>query len=187
MNKLQLSHLRLKKAKELLKLQFKFYYLNKAGDIRYGRNLIDFVFHPQYTSLLEFFATGYRSKISSSELESTIDTRYSKYILGEYSIVDKGADFKFNTIRNLFKWGFRTKDYMVNHYYGKLSLPVIKLLKKEFADLDVLNIVIPIRVTITTKIIEFANSKYDNIMKDYALLRAGPYRTRDPIWLRVSA
>jgi hypothetical protein len=181
MNKLQLSHLRLKKAKELLKLQFKFYYLTKAGDIRYGRNLIDFVFHPQYTSLLEFFTT------TSSKLESTIDNEYTKYILGEYSVLDKGADFKFNTIRNLFKWGFRTKDYMVNHYYGKLSLPVIKLLKKEFADLDVLNIVIPIRVTITTKIIEFANSKYDNIMKDYALLRAGPYRTRDPIWLRVSA
>jgi hypothetical protein len=182
MNKFNLSHLRLKKVKEIIRayLGSCVFFNQKTGIIRYGRNLIDFLFKPSYTSLLEFFTTKDRS-----ELESKIDIMYSTYILEEYDIVDKGADFKFNTIRNLFKFGFRTKTYMVNHYSHKLSLPIIRILKKEFEDLDILNIVIPERINVMARIIEFETGIYDHIMKDFALLRAGPYHVRSP--LRVAA
>ena len=181
MNKSELSHLRLKKVIELLKVQLGIIYLCKNGDIRYGRNLIDFLFRPRWTSLLKFFVTDDRSKI-----EFTIDVEYSRYILKEYNIIDKGADFKFNTIRNLFKWRFKTKTYMVNHYADKLSLPIIKILKKEFEDLDILNIVIPERINIMSVIKEFENGIYDHIMKDFALLRAGPYNIKATL-IRVAA
>ena len=182
MNKSELSHLRLKKVIELLKVQLGIIYLCKNGDIRYGRNLIDFLFRPRWTSLLKFFVTDDRSKI-----EFTIDVEYSRYILKEYNIIDKGADFKFNTLRNLFKWGFRTKQYMINHYTDKLSLPVIRLLKKEFTDLDVLNIVVPRKINIMAIIKEFENGIYDYVRREYALVRAGPYNIRDPLIIRLVA
>jgi hypothetical protein len=181
MNKLGLSHLRLKKVGELLKLQLGIYILRKNGEIRYGRNLIDFLFHPERTSLLEIFTT------TRSKLESTIDTTYSEFILNQYSIKDKGVAFKFNTIRNLFKDSFRSKEYMINHYSNKLSMPIIKFLKKEFKDVDILNFVIPAKINVMARIREFEGGIYDHVMKDFALLRAGPHRSRDPILLVVAA
>lgn len=171
-----LSHLRLKKVRELLKVQLRFYYLYKNGEIKYGRNLIDFVFHPRRTSLLEFFTIKDHSK-----LESIIDTTYSNFILGEYSIIDRGADFKFNTIRNIFKDMFRTREYMVNHYSNKLSLPMIKLLKKEFKDKDVFNIIIPAKPSVMAILKGFEDSIYDYVRREYNLVRAGPYSIRSPL------
>jgi hypothetical protein len=173
MNK-QLSHLRLKKVSELLKLRLGVYRWCKNGEIKYGRNLIDFVFHPRRTNLLEFFTT------TSSELESTIDNEYSKYILGTYNILDQGADFKFNTIRNIFKDMFKTRGYMVNHYSNKLSLPMLKQLKKEFVDRDILN-VIPARNSIIVTLREFEDSIYSYVKREYNLVRAGPYNIRSPL------
>ena len=172
MNKQGLSRLRLKKVAELLKSQLRYYYLRKNGEIRYGRNLIDFMFKPERTSLLEFFTT------TRGELESAIDNAYSVFILNEYNIRDKGADFKFNTIRNIFKHRFQTRDYVVTHYSNKLSIPVIKILKREFSDLDILNIVIPAKVNIMAIIREFENTAYDYVKREYNLVRAGPYKIR---------
>jgi hypothetical protein len=154
----------------------------KNGQIAYGRSIFEYIFHARKTSLLEFFTITDHSK-----LESTIDNTYSQFILGEYNILDKGANFKFNTIRNLFKWGFRTDRYMINHYANKLSIPVIKLLKKEFADLDILNIAIPVRINIMAIIKEFENGIFDYVRRDYALMRAGPYNIRSPIYGRLIA
>jgi hypothetical protein len=177
MNKIKLSHLRLKKVKELVYAQYgKWTSFTKTGDVRTGKNIFEYIFKPRHISLLEFFAITDHSK-----LESTIDVTYSRFILEEDNILEKGADFKFRTIRNLFKWGFRTNEHMVNHYADKLSLPVITLLRKEFADLDILNIVVPRKVNIMTVVKEFETGIYDYIMKDYALLRAGPYHIRDPL------
>jgi hypothetical protein len=76
---------------------------------------------------------------------------------------------------------------MINHYTDKLSLPIIKLLKKEFADLDVLNIIVPRKVSIMTVIKEFENGIYDYVRREYALVRAGPYNIRDPLFHRAVA
>jgi hypothetical protein len=189
MNKLRLSHLRLKKIKEVIRAHFDgcVFFNKKTGNIRYGRNLIDFVFRPNKTSLLEFCMILFNQYNVEQDftIESTIDIVYSMFILEKYNIIDKGADFKFNTIRNLFKHGFRTRTYMINHYSHKLSLPIIRILKKEFEDLDILNIVVPERVSVLGIIREFETGIYNHIMKDFALLRAGPYHIRSP--LKVAA
>jgi hypothetical protein len=183
MNKLGLSHLRLKKLVELIHAELgRYATINKTGEIRYAKNILIYIFRPRFTSYLEFLSTTDRSQV-----DSTIDTTYSQFILGEYSIVDKGADFKFNTLRNLFKWGFHTKQYMINHYIDKLSLPIIKRLKKEFVDLDVLNIVVPQKINIMAMVREFENGIYDYVRREYALVRAGPYNIRDPLIIRLVA
>lgn len=176
MNKQRISHLRLKKVRELIKVKFIWVHLNKTGDIRYGRNLIDFILRPRYTSLLEFF-----NVINRIELDSAIDTAYSVFILKEYSIVDKGADFKFNTIRNVFKDMFRTKAYMVTHYADKLTLPMIHILKKQFPDRDILNLIVPAKITIKVKIRNIEDSIYDYVKRESNLVRAGPYLIRSPL------
>jgi hypothetical protein len=63
---------------------------------------------------------------------------------------------------------------MVNHYANKLSIPIVKMLKKEFDDLDILNVITPRKVKVISIIKEFENGIYDHIMRNYALLRAGP-------------
>jgi hypothetical protein len=167
-----LSHLRLKKVRELLKSQLGFCYLRKNGEIRYGRNLIDFMFRPERTSLLEFFTT------TRGELESTIDNAYSKFILGEYNLMDQGADFKFNTIRNVFKDMFRTDEHMVNHYAHKLSLPMVRLLEKQFPDKDILNLIVPVKATVKVKVRNIEDSIYDYVKREFNLVRAGPNTIR---------
>ena len=159
-----------------MKSQLGYYYLRKNGEIVYAHTLLKFLYHRQRTSLLEFFTTTDRSK-----LESIIDTTYSNYILEECNILDKGADFKFNTIRNVFRYRFRTKDYMINHYSHKLSLPIIKILKHEFADKDVLNIVMPAKINVMAIIREFGNGIYEYANREYNLVRAGPYSIRSPL------
>ena len=171
----RLSHLRLKKVRELVKAQYRYYYLCKNGEIVYGRNLIDFMFHRRRTSLLEFFST------TSGELGSAIDTAYSVFILREYSVMDQGADFKFNTIRNVFKDMFKSDKHMINHYANKLSLPMIQLLKKEFVDRDILNLIVPAKATIKVKVRNIEDSIYDYVKREFNLVRAGPYLIRSPL------
>jgi hypothetical protein len=176
MNKLGLSHLRFKKLKELIKVKFNISFLCRNGEIVYGRNLIDFMLHGRRTNILEFCAVlRVTNKLpKDSAIEYVIDTAYSNFILSEYDIKDQGADFKFYTIRNVFKDAFKSKEYMVNHYSHKLSLPVIKLLQKEFKDKDVFNI-IPAKPSIVTVLRGFEDSIYDYVRREYNLVRAGPY------------
>jgi hypothetical protein len=179
----KLSHLRLRKVRELLKSQLGLYRLRKNGDVRYGRNLIDFIFRPVRTSLPEFIST----LVSGDNLESMIDDAYSNFILDEYNLLDKGADFKFNTIRNVFKYGFKSDSHMINHYSDRLSLSVLSYLRTEFKDLDVHNFVVPVKVKIKVILKGFEDSIYDYIKRDFALVRAGPYNIRSPLMGRAVA
>ena len=179
----KLSHLRLKKVRELMKSQLGIYsYLYKNGDVRYGRNLIDFIFKPVRTSLLEFIST----LVSGNNLESMIDNAYSNFILDEYNLLDKGADFKFNTLRNVFKYGFRSNNHMINHYSDRLSMIVVKQLKVTLNDIDIHNFVIPAKVKITVILKGFEDSIYDYIKRGSALVRAGP-NIRAPLMGRAIA
>lgn len=183
-----LSKLRFKKVRELMKAQLGINYLCKNGEIRYHRTLIGFIFKPRRTSLLEFcindLSVTYKVPIKANyTIDNIIDMAYSNFILGEYNMSDRGADFKFNTIRNVLKYHFKSREYMVNHYSHQLSLPVIQLLKREFADIDVLNIVIPAKVSVMAVVKEFENGIYDYVRKEFNLMRAGPVNIRSPLTL----
>jgi hypothetical protein len=173
----KLSHLRLKKVKELLSGYYRYYSFTKTGDIRYGISLLRYIFKPKYTSLLQFIST----LSSGDNLESMIDNAYSDFILEECDILDKGADFKFNTIRNVFKYGFRSNSHMVNHYSDRLSIAVVKQLKAKLQDIDIHNFVIPAKVKIKVILKGFEDSIYDYIKREFALVRAGPYNIRSPL------
>jgi hypothetical protein len=175
MHKLDLTPLRLKKVKEIIKSKYRFYHLTHSGKLVYGRNVFEYIFHARKTNLLEFFTIN-----NYSEIDLIIDNAYSKYILEEYNLLNKDANFKFDTIRNTFKDGFRTTEYMINHYSGSLSLAIIKILKKEFADLDILNIVIP-KHSLVTIVRQFERGIFDHVRKEFHLMRAGPYNIRDPL------
>ena len=183
-----LTTLRFKKVGELMKSQLGVYRLRKNGEIRYGRTLIGFVFRPRRTSFLEFCITDlpliFKISVKSNyTIDNIIDMAYSNFILGEYNMSDLDADFKFNTIRNIFRDSFRSKEYMINHYSNKLSLPIIQYLKKELSDRDILNIVIPARISIMTVVREFENGIIDHVRKEFNLMRAGPYNVRSPLTL----
>ena len=171
-----------------MKSQLGVYRLRKNGEIRYGRTLIGFVLRPRRTSFLEFCITDlpliFKISVKSNyTIDNIIDMAYSNFILGEYNMSDLDADFKFNTIRNIFRDRFRSKEYMINHYSNKLSLPIIQYLKKELSDRDILNIVIPARISIMTVVREFENGVIDHVRKEFNLMRAGPYNVRSPLTL----
>lgn len=183
------SKLRLRKFKELIKSNLgKIFSVNKMGEIRYGRNIFRYVFKPKFTHHLEFCINDlpliYKITVKSCyTAEDIVDIAYSKFILGEYNIQDLGAGFKFNTIRNIFKNGFKSKEYLINHYSNKLSLPIIKLLQKEFVDRDVINIVVPVKISLMTVIREFETGIIDHVRKEFNLMRAGPVNIRSPLTL----
>lgn len=190
-NKLGLTPLRFKKFKELVKATLgRFYSINKMGDIRYGSNIFKYIFKPKFIHHLEFcinnLSTTYKVPVKSNyTIDTIIDIAYSNYILGEYNMSDLGVDFKFNTIRNVLKYHFKTKEYMINHYSGRLSIPIIQLLKKEFSEIDILNLVVPAKINIMAIVREFENGITNHIRQEFNLMRAGPYNIRSP--LRVVA
>lgn len=170
-----LSRLRLKKLNELISVYLgRYHSINNCGDIRYGKSVLAYLLRPKFTTILEFC----HDLSPDHGIESTIDNAYSKFILGEYNLRDKGADFKFHTIRNVFKNSFRTKAHVINHYANQLTLPVIRILKEEFADKDLLNITIPAKVNIMAVVREFENSAFEYIAREFNLVRAGPYNIR---------
>ena len=183
-----LSKLRFKKVGELMKSRLGVYRLRKNGEIRYNRTLIGFIFKPRRTSFLEFciddLSVTYRVSIKASyTIDNIIDIAYSNFILGEYNMSDYDADFKFNTIRNVFKYYFKSREYMINHYSHQLSLPIIQLLKREFVDIDILNIVMPARISLLAIVKEFENGIFDHVRKEFNLMRAGPVNIRSPLTL----
>lgn len=189
MNKQGLSRLRFKKLKELISNALGHWFtFTKSGEIRYERTLLRYIFKPKFTTILEFCMCKLPGVYNISDIKHThtmetiIDTAYSNFILGEYSILDKGADFKFNTIRNIFRYRFRTKEYMINHYSNRLSIPIIRILKQEFTDKDILNIVIPARINIMAVVRNFEEGAYDYIRREFNLVRAGPSNLRSPLF-----
>jgi hypothetical protein len=185
---LGLSHLRFKKVGELMKFQFGVYHCRKNGEIRFGKNMFDYIFHPRRTSLLEFcyndLVKTFKVNIKSSYgIDQIIDIAYSNFVLGEYNLAETGADFKFNTVRNVFKYAFKTRDYVINHYSHKLSLPVIQFLREEFSDRDYLNIILPTKVSVAVWFREFETGIIDHVRKEFSLLRAGPIHIRSPLTL----
>jgi hypothetical protein len=184
-----LSPLRFKKLKELLHAHYgRCISFSRTGNIRYGRNIFSYVFRPKFTSLLESCFNGVRKTFnvptdSDYTIDQIIDIAYSNFILGEYNLSNLGADYKFNTIRNVFKQRFKSDRYMVNHYAGKLSIPVIRLLKKEFADRDILNIMMPVRVHLLAMVRDIESGIIDHVRRQFSLMRAGPYDIRSPLTL----
>ena len=184
-----LSKLRFKKFRELVRTKYGMWStLNNRDEIRYGKTMFDYIFRPKFIPCLEFcindLSVTYKVSIKASyTIDNIIDIAYSNFILGEYNMSDRGADFKFNTIRNVFKYYFKSREYMINHYSHKLSLPVIQLLKKEFTDIDVLNIVMPARISLMTVVKEFENGIFDHVRKEFNLMRAGPVNIRSPLTL----
>lgn len=182
-----LTPLRYKKLKELFStVHGRWNSFNKVGDVRYGRNLFKYLFQPRHTNYFVFCVeeacdTFKVKHISNYTMEQVIDIAYSNFILGEYNVSSMGAGFKFNTIRNVFKYNFHTSEYMINHYSDKLSLPIIQFLKKEFADRDYLNIVIPVKVRFTAIIKNIEFNVKDHIDKNINLVRAGPFNIRSPL------
>jgi hypothetical protein len=176
--KIQLSQLRFKKVKELVRAHYgRSTSFTKAGNIRHGRNVLIYIFKPEYTSLFEFCANFHLE----GTIESIIDRAYSNYISGKYNLLDLDANFKFNTIRNLFKDGFHREKYMINHYSHKLSIPIIRFLKKEFSDKDIFNIVMPAKVNVMAILRGFEDSIYRYAVREFALVRAGPGCIRSPL------
>ena len=183
-----LSKLRFKKVCELMKVQLGVYHRCKNGEIRYGKTILNYLFSPRRTSLLEFcyndLVKTFKVNVKSSYgIDQIIDDAYSNFILGEYNLQDSGADFKFNTIRNVFKYHFKSRDYMINHYSRKLSLPIIQFLKEEFSDRDYLNVAQASKPSLLAIVREFENGVYDHVRKEFALLRAGPINIRSPLTL----
>jgi hypothetical protein len=189
MNKHGLTPLRFKKLKELLHSHYgRWVTLNSAGEIHHGLNLYNYIFRPRTTSLLEFcmndLTDSFKVSIKGTyTIDQIIDLAYSNFILGEYNMSSIGADFKFNTIRNVFKYNFKSRKYMINHYSHKLSLPIISILKKEFVDRDVINLFIPVKLKIMERVKEVENGIRDHVRREFALLRAGPYNIRSPLTL----
>ncbi|MBE3086139.1 MAG: hypothetical protein IMZ64_07980 [Bacteroidetes bacterium] len=190
MKRFGLSRLRFRKWKELLNtVHGKWHSFTKTGDIRYGRSILGYIFKPRYTSFPEFCMNKLTEtfKVPSSldyTIDHIIDISYSNFILGEYNMSDMGADFKFNTIRNVFKYHFKSRKYVINHYSEQLSLPVIQFLKKEFADRDYLNIVMPVKVDLMAVVRNLKMSIGDYVQREFNLVRAGPYyNVRSPLIL----
>jgi hypothetical protein len=185
-----ISKLRFKKLKEMLTaVHGKWHSFNRTGDIRYGKNAFEYAVHPKFTSPLEFCVNVLPGRFNVSSvkhnytIDQIIDLSYSNFILGEYNVSDQGADYKFNTIRNVFKNNFKSKEYMVNHYSNKLLLPVIKFLKKEFADRDYLNIAIPIKVNAMVILRNIESGIRDYVRKEFNLVRAGPFNIESHLLL----
>jgi hypothetical protein len=184
-----LSPLRFKKIKEVSHAVCgKWATFNKTGNLRWSRTLWGYLFHPKTTSLLEFCFNKVRKDFnvptnSDYTIDQIIDIAYSNFILNEYNLSDLGADYKFNTIRNVFKHHFKSDHYMANHYAGKLSIPVIRLLKKEFADRDILNIIMPIRINLLAVVRDIESGIIDHVRRQFSLMRAGPYDIRSPLTL----
>lgn len=184
-----LSRLRLKKVNELIYAQLgKWVFINKVGRIRYSRTLIGFIFNPKHIDFLEFcytvMADTFKVKASTDyTIDQLIDICYSKFILKEYSLAEIGADYKFYTIRNIFRNSFQSREYLINHYSHKLSLPVVTFLKKEFADRDYLNIAMPLTVTLIARVRKLESGIIDHVRKEFNLVRAGPSYTRSPLTL----
>ena len=182
-----LSLVKYRKLKELLSAEAKWWTISKAGDIRYANNVLGYIFHPMHISLPVFCMTvlpgTYKvSDYTDHTIDQIIDIAYSHFILGAYDLSSMGADYKFNTIRNVFAHHFKSKAYVINHYSNRLSMPVIKLLKKEFADRDILNLLIPERTPLLNIVRDYKHGIIDHVRKQFSLMRAGPYETR-PILL----
>lgn len=181
---LEISTLRFKKLKELLTASLVVWSFNKkSGKLRHGRNLFLYVFKPKFTDLLEFCLDTLPSKykVKDQTTDLIIDESYSKFILGEYSLSTMGSDYKFNTVRNVFRLGFLEKEYYLNHYSNKISLPTLILLKKEFKDKDIYNLFVPIRMKIQERLLNIDARVYDFVTREFNLLRASPNRIREPI------
>jgi predicted DNA-binding protein YlxM (UPF0122 family) len=184
-----LSQLRFRKFKELLhSVHGRWCSINKAGGIRYSNNIFRYIVKPKTTSFTEFciykLTDIYKVSVKScTTIDQIIDETYSHFILGEYNLSSMGADFKFNTIRNAFKDHFKSREYMINHYSNKLSIPVIRLLKKEFADKDILNVVISVYHNLMGIIRDVESGIIDHVRKQFSLMRAGPINIRSPLTL----
>jgi hypothetical protein len=190
---LGLNLLRFKKLKELISVTLcygtKWFSFNKVNEIRYGKNIFGYIFKPKFIDGLEFCVNNLMSSYKLDDtkqnytLNQIIDDAYCKSILEEYDLSTMGADFKFNTIRNIFRYSFKSRDYVINHYSNKISLPMITLLKREFADKDVYNLIIPIRIKIQMRLSRIETDVYDFVTREFNLLRASPNHCRSPILL----
>jgi hypothetical protein len=189
MRRLGLTKLRFRQLNEMLSsIAGRWHYVNKTGRIRYGRTILRYVFKPKFTSLPEFCIKKLQViyKIPSNlhcTIDQIIDMSYSNFILEQYDLSTMGANHRFNTIRNVLKYNFRSKEYMINHYSNKLSLPVIKFLKKDFADRDYLNIAVPAKIGFMAIVRSIESGIRDHVRKEFSLVRAGPYTIRSPLVL----
>ena len=179
MKHLNLSPTRRRKLKELLHEQCSVYTISKAGDVRYGTNILRYIFKPNYISLTAFCLTvltgTYKVPYNADyPIDRIIDIAYSNFILGSYNLSAMGADYKFNTFRNVFRFGFRRRSAVINHYSDKLSVPVIKILRKELTEMEILNLLISERVPLSKMIRDVEHGIIDHVRKQFSLMRAGP-------------
>lgn len=176
-----LSKLRCKKLNRLIKVSLgKYYTIDKLNNIRYSKTLFGYLFKPNridaLTFCLSYLPTFFRvSKAKYGQtVEAIIDNSYSNFILREYDMSVTGVHFKFNSIRNLFRFGMRYDDYVVNHYANRLTLPLLKLLKEEYGDLDFNSLIVSLPVRIKVRVRELENGIVSYVRSQFDLMRAGP-------------